>query len=294
MEVFFALISAVAHGCDYYCIRKGLLTDPYPLLATFITLTVNFSFFLVMFYWYVPLELLQWRLIYPFVAAGVLAPGCARIFAYKGLEHLGMSISAPIINAETLFSVLMAIVFLNEKLNIFILWGIVSVITGLVMLSYEMGRQKGRKKTGKLNYLYIFYPLTAAVFYGISVFFRKLGLVATGSPILGATITAGTSWCVLTLLMMRRERVRGLMKIGKKGLTYFVMGGAMTCIAWLSYFSALNIGRVALVAPIVGSYSLVTMFFSYFFLRDVERITITTVVATGFVVGGIVLLIVGR
>ena len=294
MDVFFALITAVAYGCDYYFIRKGLLTDPYPLLATFITLTVNFSFFLILFFVYVPAELLKWRLLYPFVAAGILAPGCARIFSYKGLEHLGMSISAPIINAETLFSVLMAIVFLNEKINIFIVLGIFCVITGLSMLSYEMGRENGRKKIGKLNYLYLLYPLTAAMFYGISVFFRKFGLVATGSPILGATVTAGTSWCVLTFLLMRRERVRGLINIGKKGLTYFVMGGAMTCVAWLSFFSALNIGRVTLVAPIASSYSLVTMFLSYVFLRNVERITITTVVATGFVVGGIVLLIVGR
>jgi uncharacterized membrane protein len=294
MEVFFALIAALAHGGDYFFIRKGLLTDPYPLLATFITLTVNFSFFLILFFVYVPVELLKWRHIYPFVAAGILAPGCARIFSYKGLEHLGMAISTPIINAETLFSVLMAIVFLKEKINIFIVLGILSVITGLAMLSYETGRKNGRKTTGKLNYLYIFYPLTAAVFYGMSVFLRKFGLVATGSPILGATVTAGTSWCILTLLMMRGGQVRALINIGRKGLTYFVMGGTMTCVAWLSYFSALNIGRVALVAPIASSYLLVTMFLSYVCLRNVERITITTVVATGFVVGGIALLIVGR
>ncbi len=294
MEVFFALITAVAFGFDYYFIRKGLLTDPYPLLAAFVTLTVNFSFFLILFYFYVPSELLKWRLIYPFVVAGVLAPGCARIFSYKGLEHLGMSIATPIINAETLFSVLMAIVFLKEKINIFIVLGIITVIAGLAMLSYETGRENGRKITGKLNYLYIFYPLTAALFYGVSVFLRKFGLVATGSPVLGATVTAGTSWCILTLLMMKRGRVRALINIGKNGLTYFIMGGTMTCVAWLSYFSALNIGRVALVAPIANSYSLVTMFLSYVCLRNVERITITTVVATGFVVGGIVLLIVGR
>jgi DME family drug/metabolite transporter len=294
MEVLFALITAVAFGFDYYFIRKGLLTDPYPLLAAFITLTVNFSFFLILFCFYVPAELLKWRLIYPFVAAGVLAPGCARIFSYKGLEHLGMSISTPIINAETLFSVLMAIVFLKEEINSIIVLGILSVITGLVLLSYETGRANGRKVTGKLNYLYIFYPLTAALFYGVSVFLRKFGLIATGSTILGATVTAGTSWCILTLLMMRRERVRALINIGRNGLTCFIIGGAMTCVAWLSFFSALKIGRLALVAPIASCYSLVTMFLGYVCLRNVERITITTVVATGFVVGGIVLLIVGR
>lgn len=294
MEVFFALITAVAFGFDYFFIRKGLLTDPQPLLAAFVTLTINFLFFLILFCFYVSADLLKWHLIYPFVVAGLLAPGLARIFSYKGLEHLGMSISTPIINAETLFSVLMAIIFLHEKINIFIVFGIVSVIAGLAMLSYETGRANDRKITGKLNYLYVFYPLTAAIFYGVSVFFRKFGLLASGSPVLGAAVTAGTSWCILTFFMLKRGRVRALINVSKNGITYFIMGGTMTCVAWLSYFSALNVGRVALVSPIGNCYSLVTMFLSYFCLRNVERITITTMVATGCVVGGIALLIVGR
>ena len=294
MEVFFAFITAVAFGFYYYSIRKGLLTDPQPMLAAFVTLTVNFFFFLILFPFFVSAALWQWRLVYPFVVAGVLAPGLARILSYKGLEHLGMSIATPIINSETLFSVLMAVIFLQEKINILMFLGIISVIAGLALLSYETGRANDRKTTGKLNYFYIFYPLTAAVFYGVSVFLRKFGLVATASPVLGATVTAGTSWCILTLLMMKRGRVRALIKVSKNGLTYFIMGGMMTCVAWLSYFSALNIGRVALVAPIANSYSLLTMFLSYVGLRNLERITIATIVATGCVVGGIVILIVGR
>jgi len=74
MEVFFACITAVAYGGDYYFIRKGLLTDPYPLPATFVTLTPNFSFFLLMFFCFVPPELLQWRLISP--VATMVATGC--------------------------------------------------------------------------------------------------------------------------------------------------------------------------------------------------------------------------
>ena len=294
MEVFFALITAVAFGFDYYFIRKGLLTDPQPLLAAFVTLTVNLCFFLILFPFCVSPALLQWRLIYPFVVAGVLAPGLARIFSYKGLDYLGMSIATPIINSETLFSVLMAIIFLHERITLFMFLGIMSVIAGLSLLSYETGRTNGRKITGKLNYLYIFYPLTAAIFYGVSVFLRKFGLLATASPVLGAAVTAGTSWCILTLLMMKQGRVRALIDVSRNGLTYFILGGTMTCVAWLSYFSALNIGRVALVAPIANSYSLLTMFLSYIGLRNVERITITTIAATGCVVGGIALLIAGR
>lgn len=294
MEISYALMTAFAFGFDYYFIRKGLITDPYPLVAAFITLTVNILFFLILYHFLVSPELLKWRLIYPFIAAGILAPGCARIFSYKGLEQLGMAISTPIINSETLFSVSMAIIFLKEEINLFIVFGIISIITGLGLLNYEMGQRSGRRVAGKINYLYILYPLTAAFFYGVSVFLRKFGLIATGSPILGATITAGTSWIILAMLMMTGGQVRNLTRMGTNGLIYFTLGGVMTCVAWFSLFSALNVGRVALVSPIANSYSLATMFLSYVFLRDVERITIKTVVATCLVVGGIFLLVLGR
>ncbi len=294
MEVLFALITAFAFGFDYYFIRRGLLTDPYPLVAAFLTLTVNVFFFLSLFYFFVPAELLKWPLIYPFVLAGILAPGCARIFSYKGLEQLGMAIATPIINSETLFSVTMAIIFLHETINISIVCGIVSVITGLVLLNYEMGQRQGKQPSGTVNYLFIFYPVTAAFFYGVSVFFRKFGLIATGSPIMGAAITSGTSWIILVVLMMTGRQMRNLTRIGRNGLLYFTLGGVMTCVAWLSLFSALNIGKVALVSPIANSYSLATLFISYLFLKDVERITWKTIVATCLVVGGIFLLILGR
>jgi len=68
----------------------------------------------------------------------------------------------------------------------------------------------------------------------------------------------------------------------------------MTCVAWFSIFSALNIGNISLVAPIANSYSLVTLFLSHFFLKKIEIITLRTVLATVLVVGGVTMLITGR
>lgn len=44
MAVILALVTAIALGFDFYFIKKGLIETPYPLIATFITLTINFSF----------------------------------------------------------------------------------------------------------------------------------------------------------------------------------------------------------------------------------------------------------
>ncbi|MDI7259452.1 MAG: EamA family transporter [Thermodesulfobacteriota bacterium] len=111
MEVILALVTAVSFGFDHFFIRKGLIGTPHPILPAFITLTVNFVFFLILSVIFVPIELLKLEWVYFFILAGILAPGCARAFAYKSLETLGMSVTTPIINSESLFSVTLAFIF---------------------------------------------------------------------------------------------------------------------------------------------------------------------------------------
>ncbi len=290
MVIFLSLLTAITHGFESYFIRKGLIEAPYPLVAAFITLTINLSFFLILSILFVPIGLLRLNLVYLFLIAGILAPGCARTLSYKGLETLGMSITAPIINAELLFSITMALIFLNEPLNFPIAIGILSVVSGLVLLGYEIGQKNKKGALRNLRYRYLFYPITASIFYGVSVFFRKLGLNTLSSPLLGATFTSGTSWGILAIILMTSNNFKNLFQVKKKSFIYFVIGGCLTCIGWLSFFHALNIGKVVIVAPIVDSYSLLTLFLSFLLLRNVEQMSLKIVVATFLIVGGVLLL----
>ncbi len=290
MVIVFALMTTIAYGLDNFLIRKGLIYSPYPMVAAFITLTTNFFFFVVLSLIFVPFEFLKLDLIYLFIIAGILAPGGARLLSYKGLEILGMSITTPIINAESLFSVAMALFFLNEPMNFSIATGILSVVCGLALLSYEIGQKDKGDISKRFRYRYLFYPTLASLFYGVSVFFRKLGLNTLSSPILGATLTSGTSWVILIIALTTSGNMKQLAQVKKQGFIYFFLGGCATCIAWLSFFHALNIGRVAIVTPIATSYSLFTLFLSYLFLRDMERMSLKIIFGTILIVGGVILL----
>ena len=294
MAVLFALITNLTYGLDAYFVRRGLMKSPAPLPAAFITLTVNICFFIVLSILFEPLSQLTWSLVYLFVIAGILAPGAARLLSYRGLETLGMSLSVPIINAESLFSVILAVIFLNEAITFVIATGVLSIIIGLILLGLESGHKQESAVGKKIRYRYLFYPVMASVFYGLSVFFRKLGLNTLGSPILGATITSGTSWVILTVALLAGGHVKQLSQVTKQSFIYFLLGGLATCIAWYSFFNALHIGKVSIVTPIATSYSLVTLFFSYVLLRKVERINRRIVAATVLVVGGIILLFLAK
>jgi uncharacterized membrane protein len=83
-------------------------------------------------------------------------------------------------------------------------------------------------------------------------------------------------------------------RVKKESLPYFILGGCLTSIGWYALFNALHMGRVGIVTPIAVSYSLVTMSFSYLFLRDVEHVNRWVVCGTLLVVGGILLLCLGK
>ena len=294
MEIVFALLTSFAFAFDFYFIRKGLIETPYPLMATFITLTINFSFFVILSIIFVPIGLLKLNLVYLFIIAGILAPGFARFLSYQGLESLGMAISTPIVNAESLFSVLMALIFLKETINFTIGTGVLSIVLGIVLLSYEAGRKEKANTSRNFRYRYLFFPITASIFYGVSVFIRKLGLNVVDSPILGATFTSGTSWCILLIFLAATGKAKRLFQVKKQSFIYFIMGGGATCIAWLSFFNALNIGNIVIVSPIASCYSLVTLLLGYLLFRNVEQIGLKIIVATILIVGGVVLLSLGK
>jgi drug/metabolite transporter, DME family len=294
VAIVFALITCFTYAIDVHFVRKGLATTPDPLAATVITLSVNFAFFLILSSIFVPLSYFRFDWIYIFVVAGILAPGAARVLSYKGIETLGLSINTPIVNAESLFAVIMALIFLDEPISLPVVVGILSVVIGLVLLGYETGQRKETTVHKKIRYRYLAFPILASVFYGVSVFFRKVGLNEVRSPILGATFTSGTSWLIFTVALMGRGNIKRLCQVNRQSLFYFVMGGAATCIGWFALFSALDLGRVTIVSPIATSYALVTLLLSYVLLRKTERITLKIVIATFLVVGGVVTLSVAK
>ena len=77
---------------------------------------------------------------------------------------------------------------------------------------------------------------------------------------------------------------------GQKAKFYLFLFGWMCNLHRMAFFHAFNIGRVAIVTPIATSYSLFTLFLSYLFLRDMERMSSKIIFGTILIVGGVILL----
>ena len=218
-----------------------------------------------------------------FVLVGIFVPGVARFFMFKGMERLGASITSCLTNSTPLFATLFAMSFLQERPTVTNLLGTLSIVAGIIALSW-----KGATKTWRSRDL--LFPLTAAFLFAARDNMVRFGLLKIHSPLVGATIAATTSFATMSLLYLFFEEKKPLQYSARKGFMLFAIAGFMNFLSYAFAYTALSMERVSLVSPLINGSSLFILPLSALFLKDVEKITPRKVVATALVIIGVFLI----
>lgn len=282
----YAIITAVLRGYSVIPTRKGL-EHSNPTTSAFVYLVINTAIL-----WAITLLYYPWDQIFSsgyefFVLAGILAPGIAANLKDIGISRLGVSVSTPIVGSNTFFSMLLAVTFLDEKLTPYLISGAVLIFLGINLLTWRGGsRLEWRKRD-------VVFPLSAAFLFASSTNLRKLGLLRTSQPIIGATITSTVSLLALiikVLISRISNSENGGLIPNPEALKHFALSGVIMSVAFLSYFQALSSSYVVKIQPISGTNPLFSIIFCFLFLRDEERITPNVIISTLLIVAGIVLI----
>lgn len=218
-----------------------------------------------------------------FVLVGVFVPGVARFFMFKGMERLGASITSCLTNSTPLFATLFAIVFLHERPTVTNLLGTLSIVSGIIALSWQ-----GASKTWRTRDLW--FPLTAAFLFAARDNLVRFGLLHIGSPIAGAAIAATTSFVTMSLIYLACEKRQPLGAAAPRGFVLFAAAGFMNFLSYVFAYTALSMERVSLMSPLINGSSLFILPFSALFLKDVETITPRKVAAIALVIVGVFLI----
>lgn len=218
-----------------------------------------------------------------FVIIGIFVPGVARFFIFKGMERLGASISACLTNSTALFAIVFAVVFLGERPTITNLLGALSIVAGIISLSW-----RGATKTWRTGDL--LFPLMAAFLFAGRDNLVRVGLLQIDSPITGATIASVVSLATMALFYRAFAENKPLGALGLRGLGLFGVAGFMNFLSYVFIYTALSMERVSLISPLVNASSLFVLPLSIIFLKDVEKLTARKIGATGMVILGVVLI----
>jgi len=280
----YALVNAFLFALHNLFTKKALRYSN-PATAVVSGLLINIIFLWGLSLLFTPLSSLTSASILIFAAVGLFQPGLTRLLSYKGIDTLGVAITDPIRATTPLFSAMMAILFLGEKLTLPIVVATLMIIAGITLLSW---RADSMKLVGSAVYLW--YPIAASALAGATQVVRKFGLAAVPHPLLAAAVTATSSLVVSLLTLWFVERTQETWKMNRQCFGWFLAAGLTISVAMVCIYYALDLGKVSVVIPIASTGPFFSLILAVLFLRDVERVTLRIVLSAAMIVGGVVLL----
>ncbi len=218
---------------------------------------------------------------WPFVLAGLLAPGIAQILFTFAVRDAGASRTSVTVGTAPLFAVATALVFLDEPLVTGLALGAALIVTGGILLASDRARPEHFKRIGLVYAL-----VGTAAFATRDTLVRWLVSEATDvEPVLAAFVAMLTGTVVsLAFVSWRRAPVT------RGAAVAFVPAGLCYGLSYVFLFEAFSRGRVSVVSPIVATESLWGVTLSWLVLRRSELVGPRLVVGAALVVAGGVLI----
>jgi uncharacterized membrane protein len=261
-------------------IRQGLRTSN-THTGYWINLVVGASGLWIAVFLFAPGDVRSLRALPFFILSGLVGTVGGRFTRFIGIDKVGASVASAINNLNPFIAAGLAIVFLGEQVTLPILAATVVIVLGTILLSLS-GRQVGFRP------LHLIYPFTAAFCFGVVGVIRKLGLSETG-PIYGSAVNMTTALIVFTAFLLISGNA-GLMRCRGVSLCYFIAAGIAENTGVCLLIVALSLGQVSVVTPLAGTAPLFVLLLTYWFLRDLEALTLRLLVGTLLIVAGVVLL----
>lgn len=220
-----------------------------------------------------------------FVAAGLVGMFAARILLFRSVDVLGANLTSPVVASNVLFATVIAVVVLGERLTPTHALGIVLVVAGVAIVSWETAAANGGRTLGEATAL-LALPIGAAAFIGVEPIFISIGLSA-GTPVLPGLLLMAATASVAFVGYLAVRRSRSVLPPVTRSTGWLVAAGVSTTVGFLGYFGALSLAPVVLVVPLIQLAPLIVVVVSFVaFPRHLERLTWRVVASAVVVVVG--------
>ena len=287
MAEYYALQAALCFSVAHIFVRRGLVHSN-ALTGSLISLGTSAIGFWILALLLAPLAALGNPSIGYFAAAGLFAPAIGQTLGYIGMERIGVARAASIVNTSPIFSSIFAVTFLGEVWISQNILGTCLVIAGIAVLSLSHASAGGNWRRQDM-----IFPLLGALAFGISTLLRKRGLLEIADPLLAAAVTVGSAFLFFLLIVVFRGGRRAL-KFERRGTAWLFAAALVNMCAILSFFSALNLGKVVRVEPLVACNPLLTIVWSVLFFRGLEQLAARDILGAVIIVTGTMLVVTAK
>ena len=221
------------------------------------------------------------EVLWKFAIVGIIAPGSSQGLFVSSIGSIGPARTSILIGTSPVFSVLLAVIFLDESWKTTIMIGTLLTVVGSALISWEKGirfRQIG-----------IVFAIATSLTFGIrDVVARHFNL--------GTDVSSWWSGTVVLIAASITLWIFVFIKFGpiwkaqtRKALPEFIPSGIMIGIALPLLLEALNKGAVNIVAPLaLAAQNIAIVILSGWFFGSRERTRQVIVAMILIFIGGIV------
>lgn len=236
-----------------------------------------------------------------FAGGGILTSFLGRVLLFGSIEYIGPSRAGALKIISPIFTLMLGLFVLRERLSLLAFLGIALVFTGAFLCSREPNCQnKPLEESGRDNTCGAYkMGLVLAVLAGLSLstgnVLRKLGVTHYGEPIIGVAIGSLVALAVMFVYFAWQKKLTDVVRevpCMLKGGGY-LWTGVLTSLALYTTFTALLFSPVSIVNSIKSTEPLFTILASYVLLKKQEILSGKFVANAVVIVIGIVMIFIG-
>ena len=264
MWVVFAFGSALFAGLTSILAKCGIRktdSDAATAIRTFVVLI--FSWIMVLIAGSAPTITSLGAKTWIFLVLSGLATGASWLCYFRALQLGDVNKVVPIDKSSTILTILLALIFLGEKITWLKGAAIVLIGAGTFLMT-EKKAADGEKKEKKS---WLIYAVLSAVFASLTSILGKVGIEGVESN-LGTAIRTGVVLIMAWLIVFIKGKQHTLKSIPKKELLFICLSGIATGASWLCYYKALQDGLASVVVPIDKLSILVSIAFSAIVFKE--------------------------
>ncbi|OSB15006.1 EamA family transporter [Clostridium botulinum] len=286
MWVLFAFASAFFAGITAILAKIGIRNTDSNLATAIRTIII------LIFSWLMVFIIGSQNFIYQisgqsllFLILSGLATGASWLCYFKALQVGDVNKVTPIDKSSIVLTMILAFVFLGEKINWIKFIGMCAIGIG----TYMMITKKEVETKEVSDNRWLFYAVLSAVFASLTSILGKVGISGIESN-LGTAIRTIVVLIMAWVVVFVSKKQGEIKNIDKKSWLFICLSGITTGSSWLCYYRALQIGPASVVVPIDKLSIVVSIAFSYFILK--EKLTKKSFSGLAIIVIGTLLLLV--
>ncbi|MCB1510078.1 MAG: DMT family transporter [Hyphomicrobiaceae bacterium] len=280
LSTLIAMSAAFLFALSAQIQNVGLATDD-TRIGTLVVVGATTAFFWLAAPFVVRLDYLATTATLLFAATGIVQPTLTMTLWVEGIKRLGPTLNAGLSAVAPIFSATFAILLLGEVMTWPVALGTAAVTSGVVVAAL-----RGQNTISHFPAWAVLLPLAAAFGRSLTHTVTKIGYAEVPSPFFASLvgITVG-----FLLLAIHYKWKRYPLNLRGPGIKYFIGAGAVNTFALYLLNTALAVGKLITVAPVLALSPIFAMLMGLLIFRR-EQFTWRTFVTIALVVPGVILI----